>query len=139
MIGPDTVTGSSQDLPFEDVESEPDQHIKLFRPNVLQSLFGKAVNEFLSDRLYLDAVDMGQEITTIQSFEGILGRLSSSIEALINAVEGMLSQVGICQGSKRGPEQASGWGIRHRSRRFSIDGQFNIGKITGLTVFDDTG
>ena len=65
VVRPDSVACRLQNVAMENVEAKPDQDIEIFRPHLLQRVFGELMNELFAYRFDLDAFNTCQQVGTV--------------------------------------------------------------------------
>jgi hypothetical protein len=91
VIRPNTTAGRFQDLAVEDIETEPNQHVEILRPNFFQGIGWKAMNKFLSQGLHLEPFYPGEQTPAIDFGKRVVRCFHSCVEAKIESVKKLLS------------------------------------------------
>jgi len=80
MVRPDSVPCGREDVALQDVEAEAQQNIEISGANGLERFWRKAMDEFLSDRLDLEALDAGEQFRAVDSLQRMIGSFLAFVE-----------------------------------------------------------
>src|SRR5258705_12286605 len=122
---------------MQNVEAEAQQDIQILRLDRLQGLGREAMNKLLADRLDLDAIDAGQKLGAVHTFQRMILWFLLRVVAEVVVVERVLAESGIEQPAHRlGEERICFAGLFRGSGRFTKNQQFDVREIAGLDVLE---
>src|SRR6266851_3796164 len=140
VIGPNSVSRRSENLPRQNVEAKPQNHIQVACADLLKRLRRKAMNKFLADRLDFQIFNPGEPQGAVHSIQRMMGWLHPLFETKIRIVKSALS--------KRWRQQSMSKRTRPRSRLwlgtgicspFAKNQQVDRGEVTVLNVLNNLG
>src|SRR5580658_6167920 len=89
---PHAAARRSQNLTFQDVEAEADQHVEVSCPDLLQRFRRKTVDKLLPKWRHFDTVDARQHAGAVDLVQRVIAVLSPPVEAQIKIVNAVFPE-----------------------------------------------